>query len=366
MIDSLVISNIRQRPTRTLVSVAGVALAVLLIVVNTGLVRGMLNDRARRERGIGAEIQFTRKGSSILSPSSVLSLDVRYADRLRQIEGVSAASPFGRYIQSGNSGLGIEQVDGIDFPSYAAISGLRVTDGRVFASDDEVIIDEFKARQQGLGPGSEIEVFGRKLKVVGVYAPESGARIKMSLEALQRSLSAPDKCSLIMVKCADPARQEEVQHRIDAELPGNIVFLTREVATGFGRSIPGLDGFVKAVLALSTIVSTLVILLAMYTTITERTREIGTLKALGASKRFIVGVIEQEALALSLIGVAVGLSGAYLVGWAIERATTLQLEYHWTWMLVAAMIGLGAGALGALYPAVRAANQDPVKALAYE
>ena len=53
-------------------SVAGVALGVILVAVNTGLVRGMLNDRIRREQGIGAEIQFTRKGSSVISPSTIL------------------------------------------------------------------------------------------------------------------------------------------------------------------------------------------------------------------------------------------------------------------------------------------------------
>ena len=70
--DSLVVSNIRQRPTRAIVSVLGVALGVILILINTGLVRGMLNDRVRREQGVGAEIQFGRKGS-FFSPSTVLS-----------------------------------------------------------------------------------------------------------------------------------------------------------------------------------------------------------------------------------------------------------------------------------------------------
>jgi hypothetical protein len=62
--DSLILANIRQRPTRTLVSVIGVALGVVLILVNTGLVRGMINDRSKRERGVGAEIIFTRPGAS--------------------------------------------------------------------------------------------------------------------------------------------------------------------------------------------------------------------------------------------------------------------------------------------------------------
>jgi putative ABC transport system permease protein len=119
-------------------------------------------------------------------------------------------------------------------------------------------------------------------------------------------------------------------------------------------------------MGLSMVVSTLVILLAMYTTITERTREIGILKSLGASKTFIISVIEKEAIAISLIGIAAGLVVALIAGFGIERATSLQLEFHWNGILTAALIGLGAGAVGALYPAVRAANQDAVKALSYE
>jgi putative ABC transport system permease protein len=119
-------------------------------------------------------------------------------------------------------------------------------------------------------------------------------------------------------------------------------------------------------MGLSMVVSALVILLAMYTTITERTREIGILKSLGASKSYIVGIIEKEAIAISLIGVVAGLAVALIAAFGIERATTLHLEFHWTRILAAALIGLGAGAIGALYPAVRAANQDAVKALSYE
>jgi putative ABC transport system permease protein len=363
--DSLVASNIRQRPTRTLISVAGVALGVLLVVLNTGLVEGMLNDRIRRERGIGAEIQFGRE-ASMLSPSSSNPVDVRYADRLRKIQGVKQVSPVGYYVQSGNSGLGIEIVEGVEFDSYSAITGIKVVEGHPFQSDEDVLIDEFKARHSRLGVGSEIQVFGKMMKVAGIYSPQVGSRIKMSLGALQRALGAENKCFSILVKVEDPDKQAEVQQRINDELPGNKVILTRDLGLDYGREIPGIRGFVRAVLALSIVVSSLVILLAMYTTITERTREIGILKSLGAPKRYIIGVIEKEALAISLIGVVVGLVLAIIAGWALERATTLQLEFHWSWVLRAALIGLGAGALGALYPAVRAANQDAVKALSYE
>ena len=183
--DSLIISNIRQRPTRTLVSVTGVALGVVLVILNAALVSGMMNERMRRERGIGAEIQFTRFGASVFSPSSMLPLDTRYIDLLIKIPGVQIVSPVGRLPQAGNSGIGLEQVDGIDFQSYAAVGGMRIIEGRVFQTDDEVIIDQKKAHDSKAKVGDEIQVFGKK-KIVGIYAPESGARNPLNLRLHRR------------------------------------------------------------------------------------------------------------------------------------------------------------------------------------
>ena len=96
------------------------------------------------------------------------------------------------------------------------------------------------------------------------------------------------------------------------------------------------------------------------------TREIGVLKALGASRGYIISVIEKEALLISLAGLIVGFIVSFVAGNLIHRAYGLVFEYGWAWALTAAVIGLGGGALGALYPAVRAASLDPVSALSYE
>src|SRR5262245_17271438 len=227
--DNLVLSNIRQRPTRTLISVAGVALGVILIILITGMVDGVLNERIRREQGVGAEIQFWRVGATSLSTSNAMPLDVRYADPLKKIPGVRMVSPFGHFLQKGASGLGFEMIDGIEFDTYSAMSHLRIVEGRSFGSDDEVIIDEFKARKERIGVGSEIQVFGKKMKVAGIYSPEIGSRTKVSLGALQRALSLENKCLAILVKIDDGSAPEEVERRINAKLPGNQVVLTRDI-----------------------------------------------------------------------------------------------------------------------------------------
>ncbi len=202
--------------------------------------------------------------------------------------------------------------------------------------------------------------------MTGVYTPEAGPRVKMSLAALQDALEAPGKCTWIYVKLKDPARAVEVARRIDEQLPGNKIQLTRDIITNFEKSIPFLGVFLRTLVGLSALVSGLVVMLAMYTTITERTREIGILKALGASRGYIVGEIVKEALLISVIGVAAGFAVSFGAGYLITRAYALPFEYSWAWALAAAVIGLAGGALGALYPAVRAANLDPVNALAYD
>ena len=92
--DNLVTSNIRQRPIRTLVCVAGIALGVILVMLFTGLARGMSNDLSRRASNVRAELIFMRPGAVTVT-STTVNLDVRYADRLKKIDGVEDAIPVG-------------------------------------------------------------------------------------------------------------------------------------------------------------------------------------------------------------------------------------------------------------------------------
>ncbi len=366
MLDSLVAANIRQRPVRALVSVAGVALGVCLVMLFTGLARGMSNDLERRSSNMRAEIIFTRPGSKELMTSTV-NLSTKYVEELQKIEGVERAVPAIRYVSQGGRGFGLEQVEGVDWDGYAAINNMRLVEGRAPQGLDEVVIDESKARNNRVGVGGEIQIFGnRSYRVAGIYSPESGARIKMSLAAMQDALETPGKCSYILIKCTNPEEQAAVATRIDTMLPGNKIQYTSEVVLNIEKSIPYLGVFLKTLVGLAAIVSALVVMLAMYTTITERTREIGVLKALGASRGYIISVIEKEALLISLAGLIVGFIVSFVAGNLIHRAYGLVFEYGWAWALTAAVIGLGGGALGALYPAVRAASLDPVSALSYE
>jgi len=364
LMDSLVTSNIRQRPVRTIISVIGVALGVALVMLFTGLTRGMSNDLQRRSSNVRGEIIFTRKGSMSLVGSSS-NLSTKYTEELRQIEGIETVTPVIRHIYPSGS-LGFDQIEGVEWDEFSRMNGLRIIDGRGPQQNDEVIIDETKARRNH-PVGSTLNIFGDKLyRIVGIYSPESGARAKLPLASLQETLETPAKCTYILIKIKSAEDPVAVAKRIDQKLPGNNVQFTRDVFASVENSIPNLGVFMRVLVGIAAVVSTLVIMLAMHTTITERTREIGILKAMGASRAYIVSEIEREALLISALGLVVGFSFALGAGFLIHKSTGLIFEYGWLWALAAAIIGLAGGALGALYPAMRAANLDPVTALAYE
>ena len=364
--DNLVTSNIRQRPIRTLVSVAGIALGVALVMLFTGLARGMSNDLMRRATNVRAELIFMRPGAVQLTATTA-NLDTRYVDRLKIVDGVEEALPVIRHFSQGSRGIGLEQIDGVDWDAYARMNDLRLSEGHAPQQNDELIIDETKARGNNLHLGDKLKPVGTKeYRIVGIYSPESGARVKMSLAAMQEALEVPGKCTFIFLKLRNPDQVQTMAQRIDKALPGNTIQPTRDVFTSFEKSIPYLGIFLRVLVGLAAVVSALVVMLAMYTTITERTREIGILKAMGASRGYIVGIIEKEAILISLFGLIAGFAVSLAAGYLIHRTYGLVFEYSWRWATVAAAIGLIGGVLGALYPAWRASNLDPVNALAYE
>ena len=360
----LVIANLKVRPFRTLISVIGVALGVILVILFTGLARGMTNDMARRASNWKAEIVFTRPGSMEMT-SSNMNVSTAYTQRLLQIDGVRSAVPVGRYISSTTKGRwGIQQIDGVDWQPFAEMNEMRIIEGRGPQSNDEVIVDERQTRTENLKIGDSTELFGGKhYKIVGIFEPPSGSRIKMSLAALQEELQAANKCTYILVKIKDGARVEDVAARINEELPGNKINLTCDLVIDATERVPALNLFLRVLVALGAFVSTIFVLLSMYTTITERRKEIGILKSLGASKSFIISTIEGEAFMIGVLGIVLGMLISLVSSFSIGKLFELPFEFNMRWILAAIGIAVGGSLIGALYPAWRASSIDPVEVM---
>ena len=362
----LVFANLKVRPFRTLISVIGVALGVVLVVLFTGLARGMTNDMARRAANWKAEIVFTRPGA-MDTTSAATPLSTAYANRLLEIDGVQSTVPVIRYVTPSAKGRwGIQQLDGVDWEPFARMNDMQLVAGRAPAAVDEIVLDERQMRDDNVNLGDSIELFGgRSYRVVGVFSPPSGSRIKMSLAAMQEALETRN-CSFILVKLKDGYDPNEVALRINEALPGNKINLTRDLVIDAQERVPALNTFLRVLVGLGALVSTIFVLLSMYTTITERRKEIGILKSLGASTAFIIRTIEGEALMIGILGVILGLVVSAVASIGIGRIFELAFEFSSGWVLTAVSIAVVGSLVGALYPAWRASSIDPVEVMANE
>ncbi len=362
----LVLANLKVRPFRTLISIIGVALGVILVVLFTSLANGMANDMAKRAANWKAEIVFTRPGAMVYDSSNA-SLNTAYADRLMKIDGVASTLPVIRYITADPTGRwGIRQIDGVDWQPFSEQNGINIVEGRAAEGLHEVVIDERQMKDDGLKIGDQIPLFGKhEYTVTGVFSPPSGARIKMSLAAMQDVLQTKN-CTYILVKLKSGADVNAVAAKINEELPGNTVTLTQDMIINAQDRVPALKTFLRVMVALGAFVSTIFILLSLYTTVTERRREIGILKSLGASKMFIISSIVGEALMIGLLGIISGFALAFAASYLISHSFDLQFELSRGWAILAVIIAIGGSFIGALYPAWRASVIDPVEVMANE
>lgn len=364
--NNLVLANITHRPMRTVVSILGTAVGVLLIVFTVGLAHGMLHEHGHRDANINAEIMVRASGTIGLGGNDPWILPVSHAAQLAALPGVRAAVPIGQSLDKSDGGFAMRFLDGIPYDEYAALSHIRIREGEKLTGGDQIIVDSVWIKERKAKVGSTLQIFERKFTVVGVYEPPGGARVKMPLSTMQEQFSGSGHASSILVGCIDPNQQDKIAGLIKEKFPDDQLIMTRDLPELYASGVPALNVFLKVVIGVAASISMLVILLAMYTTVTERTRQIGVLKSLGMSKSKIAWVIEQEAIVVSLLGVVTGILFTLGARFAIMRATTLIVELEPRWIGIAFLVGLAGGTIGALYPAIRAARQDAVDALGYE
>lgn len=366
--NSLVFSNMLHRPARTAVSIIGIGIGILLIVFTVGLANGTMRERAARESNVGAEIMFRASGSMGMSGSDSLRLPVAMASEIERVEGVAAAVPIAQTSVAATDGMtGSRLIDGIPFDPYAAVAGLQVVQGRKFVDGrDEMMTDTAWIERRKMKIGDKFSLYERDFEIVGTYEPSAGARIKIPLATLQAQTGAEGKASAFLVKAKEGFTPEAVGDNLHAAFPDNQIILTSELEELYMQGIPALNVFLDVVIGVAAAISGLIILLTMYTTVTERTRQIGVLKSLGMSKTRIAWTIVQEALVISFAGVVVGVVAMFVLRYMLTKWTSMSVVFDPQTVLTIVIVGVISGALGALYPGLRAANLDAVDALNYD
>ncbi|MDQ3633294.1 MAG: ABC transporter permease [Acidobacteriota bacterium] len=366
--DNLVFSNFLHRPARTIVSILGISLGVLLIVFTVGLANGSMRERATRESNVNAEIFVRPAGSIGISGSESFRLPVSLAGEFEKIEGVKRAVPFGQQtIEVQDSKTGERLIEGMNFEDYASVVGLSIIEGRKIGdAGDEIIIDTGFQSQKNFKVGDKMKVWQRDFTIVGTYEPAAGSRVKIPLLTMQKQVGGEGKATAVLVKVKNGANPETVATAINQKFPDTQIIFTKDLEELYMSAIPALGIFLNVIIGVAAIISALVILLTMYTTVTERTRQIGIMKSLGMANSEIAWIITKEAILISFCGIILGIILTIALRFLLTSVTTLEVELSPTVIAITTVVGLLGGAVGGLYPALRAAKLDAVEALSYE
>ena len=366
--NRLVLSNFTHRPLRTLISIFAIAMEVALILLIAGFSYGMLNDSKTRQAGIGADLMVQPPGSSNLVGMTSAPISVKYGDIVKNLPHVTAVSPvFWQLINAGS----LEIIYGIDLKSYEELgSPFTYLKGGPFQNPDDMIVDDKYASDHHSKIGDQVELLNQKFRICGIVEHGKGARRFVQLTTLEDINGAPGKTSLFYVRLDDPKNANAVVQEVKA-VEGMETFTVRSMSDFLSlmtpEHLPGFNLFIKIVVGISIVIGFMVIFQSMYAAVMERTREIGILKSMGASRAYILNVILRETMLLALGGIALGIALSYTAKFFLtHRFHVVPMLLTAEWVVRASVIAFVGALLGAIYPAAKAARKDPIDALAYE
>ena len=335
-----------------------------MILTLVGVSYGTLDGTADRARGVGADVLFRPPGSSAIGLSSAPMSDKLPALLMKEPHVTFA---MGTMIQPLS---GFDSITGLDFEAFRKLNGgFHFLEGGEPVNDDEMVVDEFYARQKHLHVGDAVELINYTWKVSGIFESGKLARICVKLPVLQTLTGNPGHLSQIYLKLDDPNRAQAVVDALRLKYPGYQIY-TMEYFTSLLsiNSVGLLKNFIGVVIGIAVVVGFIVVFMAMYTAVLERTREIGILKAVGGSSGLVLNILFRETLLLALLGSILGIVLTYGTQWLMKHAVPASLvqETVYSWWPIATAIAIVGALLGAVVPGIKAVKQDVTEALSYE
>ena len=345
---------------RLAASVTGVGLAVMLILLLDGLWSGIQAQTTLYTDRIGADLYVLQPGVRDLT-AGASTLPLSTVDTVRADPDVRWVSP----VRSTYSILELHHTK-VAVSVIGAVPGEHggpwsITEGRAPQADDEIVIGSLLADRHGIDVGNRLDVMGHALQVVG-RADTNGfmmSYVFVTHAALDRLMAAPGSTSFLVIGTDHPAA---VQQRLRAE--GLNVLDRATVASNNRDFAVGIFGSpVRLMVAIGLAAGTMIIALTAYTAVVERSREYGIVKAMGGTRRHLVGLALGQTLALAGMGL--------LAGWVffvVGRLATISSRPQFSVLLTggavvrAALAALVMALIAAVVPARRLAQLEPAVA----
>jgi ABC-type antimicrobial peptide transport system permease subunit len=362
-----VLRDLGRRKMRTALTVLGIGVGVSALVALNGIAEGMIGQLNNFAGGSAiGDITVMQKDLPDMSLSTIDERVGRAIQGMPQVESIS-----GMILGfTSQPGLPFFIVSGLE-PDEPPMRHYPVVEGRPIQRPNEILLGRGAMEALDKQVGDSLELISGTYRVVGIY--ETGVAWEdtggvMAMREAQRVFAKPRQVSYYLIDVRDPADVEYVRQAVEKRFPDLLASISTEFAQNTD-DIQSMQSMTNAVVLMALLVGGIVILNTMVMTIYERTREIGTLRALGWQKRRILGMVVREAVLISLlagvVGILLGMGLTWLI--ALSPATSyLAADYNAAILGQTILVAVVLGVLGGIYPAWRASRLSPVEALRYE
>jgi len=366
--NKLIFANLLHRPLRSIISIFAVAIEVIMMLTIIAIMLGQLTGQKRMNNGIGADLIVRASNAMIFNGINGAVIPVKLEGILRALPHVAVATPVNQKLSMID---GLEVLWGIEYPTYSQLSPFVFISGGPPQKPDDVIVDDvFASTGKGHHVGETILVEKRPFRITGIFEHGKGGRKLIPIETMDDITGTPEKASAFYLKADQPENialiAQEI-HAVHGLEDYQVMTMEEWYSLMTPDHIPGLNIALRVVIGIAVIIGFMVIFQSMYTSVLERTREIGILKSMGASNLTIVSVVLRETALLAVAGVVLGV----VISAAIKSTLAhwfpgLYLDMNLRMIIQGAAIAFVGSVCGAFYPAWMAARKDPIDALAYE
>lgn len=363
--------NLYRQPVRTLLTALGVSTGVIAIVAFGSIARGLTRSIETGIHHGNSELVIYQAGTAMDFLSTLEEKATREA-LLADPDVVETAAGQSHFLNLDDKIGAIAIIIGVH-PSAYTLRDQEAIEGRLLQAADEIAIGHNLARKIKKGVGDHLMLHGRRFTIVGITRTGNvffDGAVVMNLATLQTIMGREGKVTCFYARLRPEADPYAVAERIEAEHPHLAAIAGAEQYNKIDQGLEYADATVWTVSFLAVIIGTLVVANTMWMSVHQRTREIGVLRAVGWSRRGIIGIIVAEAAGISLLacllGCLLGVGLAELTAMLPIAAQFLDPVFAVQPFMIALVVAVLIGILGAALPAFRAANISPVEALRYE
>jgi putative ABC transport system permease protein len=368
------LGNLHRRPARTALTVSAISLGMAAVVALTAISWGFEASWQKANDARGTDLIVTRAASENTMPSPFAAEKIR--QELEQYPHVQEAVGLLSEMLTVSDEAPPVFVFGWEHGSYLW-DHLKLLEGRWPANRDEsaVVIGTLAAELLHKKTGDQIEVEGQPFTVAGIFQSpalvENGALI-MTLDEAQRVTDKPGKVNVLNLRLDGQAAEADVQlirERVQQELHGYTAITSGELVSQ-NAVVRISKAMSQATVLIASLVGALVVFNTMLMSISERTREIGILLALGWQRKTVMKLVVWESVLLTLAGGVIGILLGVGIAWGLEHIELMRgkIDAVFSAPFFASVLGLSVvlGIGGGFYPAFKAARLQPSRALRHE